>query len=61
MSIIGLILVLILAGVVLAYVPMDGRIKTIIIVVLALVTVGWLLAYFNLWGYLQAGPRHFLR
>ena len=56
MSIIGLVLVLILAGVVLAYVPMDGRIKTIIVVVLALVTVGWLLSYFGLWGYLQAGP-----
>ena len=55
MSIIGLVLVLILAGVVLAYVPMDGRIKTIIVVVLALVTVGWLMSYFGLWGYLQAG------
>jgi hypothetical protein len=58
MSIIGLILVLIIAGVVLAYVPMDSRIKTIIIVVLALVTVGWLMSYFGLWGYLQAGPVH---
>jgi hypothetical protein len=56
MSIIGLILVLIIAGVVLAYVPMDGRVKTIIIVVLALVTCGWLMSYFGLWGYLQAGP-----
>jgi hypothetical protein len=60
MSIIGLILVLILAGVVLSYVPMDGRIKTIIIVVLALVTVGWLLSYFGLWGYLQSGPHQAL-
>ena len=58
MSIIGLVLVLILAGVVLAYVPMDGRIKTIIVVVLALVTVGWLMSYFGLWGYLQAAPIH---
>ena len=40
MSIVGLILVLVIAGVVLAYVPMDARIKTIIIVVLALVTCG---------------------
>lgn len=61
MSIVGLVLVLILAGVVLSYVPMDGRIKTIIIVVLALVTVGWLMSYFGLWGYLQAGPPHRLR
>jgi hypothetical protein len=56
MSIVGLILVLVIAGVVLAYVPMDARIKTIIIVVLALVTCGWLMSYFGLWGYLQAGP-----
>jgi hypothetical protein len=56
MSIVGLILVLVIAGVVLAYVPMDGRVKTIIIVVLALVTCGWLMNYFGLWGYLQAGP-----
>ena len=55
MSIIGLILVLILAGVGLYYIPMDRRIKTIIVVVLALVTVGWLLSYFGLWGYLQGG------
>jgi hypothetical protein len=57
MSIIGLVLVLVLVGVALAYIPMDARIKTIIIVVLALVTVGWLLSYFGLWGYLQGGRR----
>jgi hypothetical protein len=61
MSIVGLVLVLILVGVVLAYVPMDGRIRTIIIVVLALVTVGWLMSWFGLWGYLQAGPGHRMR
>ena len=47
---------LILAGVILSYVPMDGRLETIIVVVLALVTVGWLMSYFGLCGYLQAGP-----
>jgi hypothetical protein len=57
MSIIGLVLVLVLVGVALAYIPMDARIKTIIIVVLALVTVGWLMSYFGLWGYLQGGRR----
>jgi hypothetical protein len=57
MSIIGLVLVLVLVGVALTYIPMDARIRTIIIVVLALVTVGWLLSYFGLWGYLQGGPR----
>ena len=56
MSIVGLVLVLILAGVVLAYVPTDARIKTLIIVVLALVTLGWLMSWFGLWGYLGAGP-----
>ena len=61
MSIVGLVLVLILVGVVLAYVPMDGRIRTIIIVVLALVTVGWLMSWFSLWGYLGTGPGHRLR
>ena len=61
MSIVGLVLVLILVGVVLAYVPMDGRIRTIIIVVLALVTVGWLMSWFGLWGYLGTGPGHRLR
>ena len=63
MSIVGLILLLILAGVVLYYVPMDPRLKTIIIVVLALVTVGWLMSWFGLWGYLlEAGPHsHRLR
>ena len=57
MSIIGLVLVLVLVGVALAYIPMDARIKTIVIVVLALVTVGWLLSYFGLWGSLSSG-RH---
>ena len=56
MSIIGLVLFLVLAGVALYYIPMDGRIKTVVVVVLALVTVGWLMSWFGLWGYLGAGP-----
>ena len=56
MSIIGLVLLLVLVGLALAFLPIDGRIKTVIVVVVALVTVGWLLSYFGLWGYLQAGP-----
>jgi len=55
MSIIGLVLVLVLVGMALAYIPMDARIKTIIIVVLALVTVGWLMSYFGLWGSVSSG------
>lgn len=58
MSILGLILLLVLAGVVLAYAKMDGRLKTLIVVVLVLVTVGWLMSYFGLWHYLQAAPIH---
>ena len=56
MSIIGLVLLLVLVGLALAFLPIDGRIKTVIVVVVALVTVGWLFSYFGLWGYLQAGP-----
>ena len=56
MSIIGLILLLIVAGVVLYYVPMDARLKTVIIVVLAFVAGAWLLSYFGVWGYLGGGP-----
>jgi hypothetical protein len=55
MSILGLILLLVLVGLALAFLPLDGRIKTIIVVVLALVTVAWLMSYFGLWGYLQGG------
>lgn len=62
MSIIGLILVLVLVGVALAYIPMDGRLKMLVVVVLVFVTVGWLMSYFDLWGYLQPGHgRHWRR
>ena len=56
MSIIGLVVLLVLVGVGLVYIPIDKRVKTLIVVVLALVTVAWLLSYFGLWSYLQAGP-----
>ena len=62
MSLFALILLLIVAGVALYYIPMDGRLKTVIIVVLALVACAWLMGYFGLWGYLQSsGGTHRIR
>lgn len=57
MSIIGLILLIVIVGVVLYYVPMDARLKTVIVVVLALVAGAWLLSYFGLWGHLAGTGR----
>lgn len=50
MSIIGLILLIVIVGVVLYYVPMDARLKTIIIVIMALVAGAWLLSAFGVLG-----------
>jgi hypothetical protein len=51
-SLVGVILALVIVAVVLYYVPMDPRVKTLIVVVLALAVVGWALNYFGLWHYL---------
>jgi hypothetical protein len=57
MSLIGLIVTLVVVGVLLwllnNYVPMDGKIKRIINVVVVIVVVIWLLQAFGLLGSLQ--------
>jgi hypothetical protein len=57
MSLIGLIITLVVVGVLLwllnNYVPMDGKIKSIINVVVIIVVVVWLLQAFGLLGSLQ--------
>jgi len=57
MSLIGLILTLVVVGVLLwllnNYVPMDGKIKRIINVVVVIVVIIWLLQAFGLLGSLQ--------
>jgi len=57
MSLIGLIITLVVVGVLLwllnNYVPMDGKIKSIINVVVVIVVVVWLLQAFGLLGSLQ--------
>ncbi len=57
MSLIGLVVTLVVVGVLLwllnNYVPMDGKIKTIINVVVVIVVVIWLLQAFGLLGSLQ--------
>ena len=57
MSLIGLIITLVVVGVLLwllnNYVPMDGKIKSIINVVVVIVVVIWLLQAFGLLGSLQ--------
>jgi hypothetical protein len=57
MSLIGLIITLVVVGVLLwllnNYVPMDGKIKRIINVVVVIVVIIWLLQVFGLLGSLQ--------
>lgn len=57
MSLIGLVLTLVVVGVLLwllnNYVPMDGKIKTIINVVVVIVVVIWVLQVFGLVGSLR--------
>ena len=57
MSLIGLVVTLVVVGVLLwllnNYVPMDGRIKSIINVVVVIVVVIWVLQAFGLLGSLQ--------
>ena len=54
MSLIGILLVLIVVGVVLwlvnTYIPMDGKIKTILNIVVVIVVVIWLLQAFGVLG-----------
>jgi len=57
MSILTILIVLIVAGVILYlvnnYIPMDGKIKNILNVVVVLVVIGWLLKIFGVFTYLK--------
>jgi hypothetical protein len=57
MSLVGLVITLVVVGVLLwllnNYVPMDGKIKSILNVVVVIVVVIWLLQAFGLLGSLQ--------
>jgi len=57
MSILTILIVLIVAGVILYlvnnYIPMDGKIKNILNVVVVLVVIGWLLKIFGVFNYLK--------
>jgi len=57
MPILTILIVLIVAGVILYivnnYIPMDGKIKNILNVVVVLVVIGWLLKIFGVFTYLK--------
>jgi len=57
MSLLTILLVLIVAGLILyvvnAYIPMDGKIKSILNVVVVLVVIVWLLKVFGIFSYLK--------
>jgi hypothetical protein len=57
MSLLTILLVLIVAGILLyivnAYIPMDGKIKNILNVVVVLVVIVWLLKAFGIFTYLK--------
>jgi len=57
MPVLTILIVLIVAGVILYlvnnYIPMDGKIKNILNVVVVLVVIGWLLKIFGVFDYLK--------
>jgi uncharacterized membrane protein len=57
MPLLTILIVLIVAGVLLwlvnSYIPMDGKIKSILNVVVVLIVIIWLLKVFGVFGYLQ--------
>jgi hypothetical protein len=57
MPILTILIVLIVAGIILYvvnnYIPMDGKIKSILNVVVVLVVIGWLLKIFGVFTYLK--------
>ena len=57
MSVLTILLVLILAGVLLwlvnQYIPMDGKIRTILNIVVVVLIVVWLLKVFGVFNYLR--------
>jgi hypothetical protein len=50
MTIVGLIVLLLIVGVIVGFVPMDGTIKQIIVAVVCLAVALWLLDYFGLFN-----------
>jgi hypothetical protein len=54
MSLLTIVIVLIIAGVILylinRYIPMDGKIKTILNIVVVIILIIWLLKAFGIWG-----------
>jgi hypothetical protein len=54
MSLLTILVVLIVAGVILylinRYIPMDGKIKSILNIVVVIVIIVWLLKAFGIWG-----------
>jgi hypothetical protein len=50
MSLVGLIVLLLIVGVIVGFVPMDGTIKRIIVAVVCLVVAIWLLDAFGLFN-----------
>jgi hypothetical protein len=57
MSILTILIVLIVAGIVLwlinSYIPMDGKVKTLLNVVMILLLIVWLLKVFGIWQMLS--------
>ena len=57
MSLITIVITLIVVGILLwlvnTYIPMDGKIKKILNIVVVVVVVFWLLQVFGVWNYLQ--------
>ena len=57
MSLISIVITLIVVGVLLwlvnTYIPMDGKIKQILNIVVVVVVVLWLLNVFGVWGHLR--------
>jgi hypothetical protein len=57
MSLVTIVVTLIIVGVLLwlvnTYIPMDGRIKKVLSVVVLIVVVFWLLNVFGVWGHLN--------
>ena len=58
MSLIAIVITLIVVGVLLwlvnTYIPMDGKIKKVLNIVVMVVVVLWLLNVFGVWGHLQS-------
>ena len=58
MSLLTILVVLIVAGIVLylinRYIPMDGKIKSILNIVVVIVIIVWLLKAFGIWGDLSS-------